>query len=420
MADDQGGGHQSDPRNWLLPDDPDELDERHEPLDPLDERLEDEHVLPPVADDRAGHRVDPADRRRGGAAAALRPGRHRARCRTGRRRPRARCRRSSPTGRGGPRRGPASSPGPGLARRPRRRAWHGRGGVRPRLAGHRAEGRGPRRAPGAARPVLRRRGRGRRGGALVPAAAHRRARPVARHPDPHPPPGTRRRPGRARPRRPAGESQSFTDTRGTDGPEHAGGHRRRRRPGRAVPPPGQARRQVPHGARRAGAGRGGRRVLRQGARAGLPAGHARRASSPSPACRWPPTGGATAACRSCSSWPWRPRCVWYMLSGGLESNPAPNTAITLLGVTWIGLLGAYAALDPAPAARRGDARDRRRRHGRLRRRRAVRRLGRPARRRWPPGSARTRPSKAWSAGCSPPSWPWCSCTSPACSPGTRS
>jgi phosphatidate cytidylyltransferase len=36
--------------------------------------------------------------------------------------------------------------------------------------------------------------------------------------------------------------------------------------------------------------------------------------------------------------------LWYMVSGGLESNPAPNTAITLLGVTWIGLLGAFAAL----------------------------------------------------------------------------
>jgi phosphatidate cytidylyltransferase len=36
--------------------------------------------------------------------------------------------------------------------------------------------------------------------------------------------------------------------------------------------------------------------------------------------------------------------TWFMLSGSLESNPAPNTAMTLLGVTWIGLLGAFAAL----------------------------------------------------------------------------
>jgi phosphatidate cytidylyltransferase len=36
--------------------------------------------------------------------------------------------------------------------------------------------------------------------------------------------------------------------------------------------------------------------------------------------------------------------VWYMLAGGLESNPAPNTAMTLLGITWIGLLGSFAAL----------------------------------------------------------------------------
>jgi phosphatidate cytidylyltransferase len=36
--------------------------------------------------------------------------------------------------------------------------------------------------------------------------------------------------------------------------------------------------------------------------------------------------------------------VWYMLSGGLDSNPAPNTAISLLGVSWIGLLGSFAAL----------------------------------------------------------------------------
>jgi len=36
--------------------------------------------------------------------------------------------------------------------------------------------------------------------------------------------------------------------------------------------------------------------------------------------------------------------VWYMLSGGLDSNPAPNTAMSMLGVVWIGLLGGFAAL----------------------------------------------------------------------------
>jgi phosphatidate cytidylyltransferase len=36
--------------------------------------------------------------------------------------------------------------------------------------------------------------------------------------------------------------------------------------------------------------------------------------------------------------------VWYMLSGGIDSNPAPNTAMSMLGVVWIGLLGGFAAL----------------------------------------------------------------------------
>jgi phosphatidate cytidylyltransferase len=36
--------------------------------------------------------------------------------------------------------------------------------------------------------------------------------------------------------------------------------------------------------------------------------------------------------------------VWFLLSGGLESGPLPNTAVTLLGVVYIGMLGSYAAL----------------------------------------------------------------------------
>jgi phosphatidate cytidylyltransferase len=36
--------------------------------------------------------------------------------------------------------------------------------------------------------------------------------------------------------------------------------------------------------------------------------------------------------------------VWFLVSGGLESGPLPNTAVTLLGVVYIGLLGSYAAL----------------------------------------------------------------------------
>jgi phosphatidate cytidylyltransferase len=36
--------------------------------------------------------------------------------------------------------------------------------------------------------------------------------------------------------------------------------------------------------------------------------------------------------------------VWFILSGGLESGPLPNTAVTMLGVVYVGLLGSYAAL----------------------------------------------------------------------------
>jgi phosphatidate cytidylyltransferase len=36
--------------------------------------------------------------------------------------------------------------------------------------------------------------------------------------------------------------------------------------------------------------------------------------------------------------------VWFILSSGLESGPLPNTAVTLLGVLYIGLLGSFAAL----------------------------------------------------------------------------
>jgi phosphatidate cytidylyltransferase len=36
--------------------------------------------------------------------------------------------------------------------------------------------------------------------------------------------------------------------------------------------------------------------------------------------------------------------VTYILSGGIESNPLPNTAITLAGIVYIGVMGAFAAL----------------------------------------------------------------------------
>ena len=36
--------------------------------------------------------------------------------------------------------------------------------------------------------------------------------------------------------------------------------------------------------------------------------------------------------------------VWFILAPGIESGPLPNTAVTLLGVSYIGLLGAFAAL----------------------------------------------------------------------------
>ncbi len=36
--------------------------------------------------------------------------------------------------------------------------------------------------------------------------------------------------------------------------------------------------------------------------------------------------------------------AWYMLAGSIEVNPTPNSAITLFGVVWIGLLGSYGAL----------------------------------------------------------------------------
>jgi phosphatidate cytidylyltransferase len=35
---------------------------------------------------------------------------------------------------------------------------------------------------------------------------------------------------------------------------------------------------------------------------------------------------------------------WFILSSGIESGPLPNTAVTLLGVLYIGLLGSFAAL----------------------------------------------------------------------------
>jgi phosphatidate cytidylyltransferase len=36
--------------------------------------------------------------------------------------------------------------------------------------------------------------------------------------------------------------------------------------------------------------------------------------------------------------------AWFILAPGIESGPLPNTAVTLLGVFYIGLLGSYAAL----------------------------------------------------------------------------
>ncbi len=36
--------------------------------------------------------------------------------------------------------------------------------------------------------------------------------------------------------------------------------------------------------------------------------------------------------------------VWFILAPGIEAGPLPNTAVTLLGVLYIGLLGSYAAL----------------------------------------------------------------------------
>ncbi len=37
-------------------------------------------------------------------------------------------------------------------------------------------------------------------------------------------------------------------------------------------------------------------------------------------------------------------CLTFITSSGLESSPLPNTAITMLGVMWIGVLGSFAAL----------------------------------------------------------------------------
>jgi phosphatidate cytidylyltransferase len=37
-------------------------------------------------------------------------------------------------------------------------------------------------------------------------------------------------------------------------------------------------------------------------------------------------------------------CATYIASSGVESNPMPNIAITLLGVTWIGVLGSFGAI----------------------------------------------------------------------------
>ena len=37
-------------------------------------------------------------------------------------------------------------------------------------------------------------------------------------------------------------------------------------------------------------------------------------------------------------------CMWAMASGSIDSGPLPNTAITMLGVVYLGLLGSYGAL----------------------------------------------------------------------------
>ena len=155
----------------------------------------------------------------------------------------------------------------------------------------------------------------------------------------------------------------------------------------------------------AGPGRRRRRVLRRAPRAGLPARHAagpRRRGRPAPGR---PTGGARRRSRSCCPSRVVATLVWYMLSAEPRASRVPNTAVTLPR----GRLRRAPRLvrrahpgHPRPASASSS---RVGRHGGLRRRRAVRRLGGAAARRWRRESAPTRPSRAWSAACWPPSSP---------------
>jgi phosphatidate cytidylyltransferase len=341
MADDQGGGHQSDPRNWLLPDDPDELDERHEPLDPLDERLEDEHFLPPVADT-------------GPATESIRLIGDE----------------EEPPLRFGPDdTGPLphwTAPPTGevpkvFADSEEAEAWSGlQSGPVWR------DDRGA--APGTVEEEfdLGSLDTGPKVGALDERPAPRdmffddEDEVVEEEPSFLPPPIVEPDPSRVTPirtrrpvpagvpagsgaRRPAGDSQSFTDTRGTTG--------------RNMPVAigvgialgalflllaklgGKYLMVLVVLALAAAAVEFFDKVREQGYQPATLVGIVAVAGLPL-AAYWRGDGGlplvlvlAVAA-----------TLLWYMVSGGLESNPAPNTAITLLGVTWIGLLGAYAAL----------------------------------------------------------------------------
>ena len=285
MADDQEGGHQSDPRNWLLPDDRRRRTARAAGRSTTGRR-----------DDAVGsadHRVDPADRRRGRAAAALRPGRHRpaaALDRAAHRRGAEDLRRRAPSD-------DADDCGPALAgqapvwrddRAPRLGTVDE--DVRPRLAS--APGR--RSAPSTS--ARRRSTRSSTTSEPAVLAAARSSSPTRRGSRPirtrRPAPPACRPAPRARPATSAGVHRAARHDR----PRPADGHRRRRRPRPSLfLLLAKLGASYAHGARRAGAG--ARRRSSSSTRSASRATSRPRssASSPSPACRWPPTGGATAA-----------------------------------------------------------------------------------------------------------------------------
>ena len=225
-------------------------------------------------------------------------------------------------------------PGPGLARRPER-------GRQRRPRPHAAD-RGPaaRRSRRRWRPVRHRRDLAARRASddsddatARPASRRGSRRSAPGGEAPSPPPRPSRAPTTAAARR-----------HGRPGP--ADGHRRRLRPRRAVPAAAELRRAL---RRRCWSPSpwpwpASSSSTRSASKGYQPA-HVHRPRRRRRRCPWPPTGSASTALplvvRPRRSWP---PSIWFMASGSVDSGPLPNTAITMLGVVYIGLLGSFAAL----------------------------------------------------------------------------